>query len=40
MAATVVLSVSLNAFDAARRKGLQAVRDPPVSDQTTSIVSN
>jgi len=28
------------AFDAARRKGLQAVRDPPVSDQTTSIVSN
>jgi hypothetical protein len=32
MAATVVLSASLSEFDAARLKGLQAVRDPPASD--------
>jgi hypothetical protein len=32
MAATAVLSASLSEFDAARLKGLQAVRAPPASD--------
>jgi hypothetical protein len=39
MAATVVLSASLSELDAVRLKGLKAVRDPPASDPTTSIVS-
>jgi hypothetical protein len=39
MAATVVLSASLDELDAARLKRLQAVRDPPASDETTSTAS-
>jgi len=39
MAATVVLSASVSEFDAARLKGLQAVRYPRASESTTSIVS-